>query len=222
MNTLTLVSHNLCPYVQRIAISLIEKEVPFTRRYIDLVDKPDWFKAISPMGKTPVLLVNAAPIFESVAILEYLEETLPKPLHPSDALKRAEHRSWIEVGSSVLNDIAGIYNAADKSAFDKKIQAVSEKFDELEKRLTTGPWFDGEKFGLVDVVFGPVFRYFDLFDEITDLGILTGNRKCVDWRNNLFQRASIRNAVTADFNERLRSFFLRRETYLSSLMAANV
>ena len=52
---ITLVSHLLCPFVQRAAIVLLEKGVPFTRKNIDLANKPDWFLAISPLGKVPVL-----------------------------------------------------------------------------------------------------------------------------------------------------------------------
>src|SRR5437899_2032784 len=107
MTSLTLVSHRLCPYVQRAAIALAEKGVAFERRDVDLSCKPDWFKAISPLGKTPVLLVHApqkwepvlrsrtctnngdAAIFESAVILEYLEETQANPLHPAEPLKRA-------------------------------------------------------------------------------------------------------------------------------------
>src|SRR5665647_61511 len=97
---LKLISHKLCPYVQRAVIALTEKGVPFERVDIDLADKPDWFLGISPLGKTPVLLVGEVPIFESAVILEYLEETQPGPLHPADPLRRAEHRGWIEFGSA--------------------------------------------------------------------------------------------------------------------------
>src|SRR6188474_401494 len=99
---LKLISHKLCPYVQRAAIALSEKGIPFERIDIDLANKPDWFLKISPLGKTPVLLVGDVPIFESAVILEYLEETQSKPLHPTDAVDRAEHRAWIEFGSAVL------------------------------------------------------------------------------------------------------------------------
>src|SRR4030088_1493593 len=113
---LKLISHKLCPYVQRAVIALSEKGVAFERIDIDLSNKPDWFLAISPLGKTPVLQVGDVPIFESAVILEYLEETAPKPLHPADPLRRAEHRGWIEFGSTVLNDIAGFYEAAGDAA----------------------------------------------------------------------------------------------------------
>jgi len=117
---LKLISHKLCPYVQRAVIALTEKRVAFERIDIDLVNKPDWFLAISPLGKTPVLQVGDVPIFESAVILEYLEETQPKRLHPADPVRRAEHRAWIEFGSAVLNDIAGFYAAADEATFKAK------------------------------------------------------------------------------------------------------
>src|SRR3977135_3205239 len=108
---LKLISHKRCPYVQRAVIALSEKGVPFEQIDIDLANKPDWFLAISPLGKTPVLQVGDKAIFESAVILEYLEEPQPKPLHPADPLTRAEHRGWIEFGSTVLNEIAGFYAA---------------------------------------------------------------------------------------------------------------
>src|ERR1043165_3388000 len=118
---LTLVSHPLCPYVQRAAIALAEKGVTFQRIDVDLAAKPAWFTAVSPLGKTPVLQVGNAAIFESAVILEYLEETAPKPLHPADPLRRAEHRGWIEFGSAVLNDIGSFYAAPDEATFAVRI-----------------------------------------------------------------------------------------------------
>ena len=98
---LTLVSHHLCPYVQRAAIVLAEKGVPFERRYVDLSAKPDWFSAISPLGKVPLLIIKQedgtqAVVFESAAICEYLEETQPgtstRRCSPSSAASR---QSWV-------------------------------------------------------------------------------------------------------------------------------
>src|SRR5258708_21466022 len=103
---LRLISHKLCPYVQRAVIALTEKGVAFERIDIDLANKPAWFLAISPLGKTPVLQVRDTAIFESAAILEYLEETESKPLHPADPLSRAEHRSCIAFRSAVPTLIA--------------------------------------------------------------------------------------------------------------------
>jgi glutathione S-transferase len=215
---LKLISHKLCPYVQRAVIALTEKGVTFERVDIDLASKPDWFAKISPLGKTPVLVVGEHAIFESAVILEYLEETQAHPLHPADPLRRAEHRAWIEFGSAVLNDIAGFYGAPDKAALDAKVAALQQKFARLEARVAA-PWFDGEKFSLVDAVFGPVFRYFDVFDDIADFGILAGKPKIKSWREALAGRSSVRSAVIADYPALLRDFIDRRKSYLSQLQA---
>jgi glutathione S-transferase len=217
---LKLISHKLCPYVQRAVIALTEKGVPFERIDIDLANKPDWFLKISPLGKTPVLVVGDKAIFESAVILEYLEETQANPLHPADPLERAEHRAWIEFGSAVLSDIAGFYAAKDEVTFAAKIVQLEQRFARLEERLAAAPWFDGEKFFLVDAVFGPVFRYFDTFDEIGDFGILSGKPKVARWRKSLAERPSVRSAVSADYPALLRDFIDKRQSWLSGLQAA--
>jgi glutathione S-transferase len=217
--SLKLISHKLCPYVQRAVIALTEKGVAFERVDIDLSNKPDWFLTISPLGKTPVLQVGDIPIFESAVILEYLEETQPKPLHPADPLIRAEHRSWIEFGSAVLNDIAGFYAAPDEVTFKAKTSQLAQRFARLETRVAAEPWFDGESFSLIDAVFGPVFRYFDVFDEIADFGILTEKPKLARWRNSFATRPSVRAAVSADYPARLGEFLDRRNSWLSRLRA---
>jgi glutathione S-transferase len=217
--SLRLISHKLCPYVQRAVIALTEKGVAFERFDIDLANKPDWFLAISPLGKTPVLQVGATAIFESAVILEYLEETEAKPLHLADPLRRAEHRGWIEFGSSVLNDIAGFYAAKDEATFKAKASQLETRFARLEARVAAAPWFDGESFSLVDAAFAPVFRYFDAFDEIGDFGILADKPKLARWRKSLAARPSVRSAVSADYPALLRDFIDRRNSWLSGLQA---
>src|SRR5258705_2046786 len=214
---LKLISHKLCPYVQRAVIALTEKGVAFERVDIDLANKPDWFLGVSPLGKTPVLMVGEHAIFESAVILEYLEETQEKPLHPADPLRRAEHRAFIEFGSAVLNDIAGLYSAPDEAAFKAKAGQLEARFARLETRVAAAPWFDGEHFSLVDAVFGPVFRYFDVFDTIGEFGILSGKPNLHRWRKSLAARPSVQAAVSADYLALLGDFLDRRGSLVSGL-----
>jgi glutathione S-transferase len=214
----TLISHKLCPYVQRVAIALAEKSLPFIRVDIDLAAKPDWFLAISPLGKTPVLKIGDAAIFESAVILEYLEDMCSPPLHPTDPLERADHRAWIEVSSSILNDIAGFYAAATPEIFAARTNALNDKFGYVERRLSKDPYFAGPKFSLVDSAFAPVFRYFDVFDTIADFGILEGKPKTAKWRQALRERPSVQVGAASDYATRLRAFLLTRNSRLSHLM----
>ncbi|ARE81976.1 glutathione S-transferase family protein [Roseovarius mucosus] len=213
---ITLNSHALCPYVQRIAIALVEKGVAHERRVVDLGNKPQWFLEISPLGRTPVLTVGDASLFESTAILEYLEDTQPNPLHPADPVERARHRAWIVFGAEVLDTIAGFYSARDAVTFEAKTAALRRHFTLLEDHLSEGPWFSGADFSLVDVAFGPVFRYFDVFNVIDNFEFFEGLTKVQAWSLLLAARPSVRDAVSRDYNALLRAFLLRREGVLAA------
>jgi glutathione S-transferase len=217
---LVLVSHTLCPYVQRAAIVLAEKGVPFERRDIDLTNKPGWFLKVSPLGKTPVLLVGDEAIFESAVICEYLEETALPPLHPANPLQRAHHRSWMEFGSALLNLIAAFYNAADESALLARAAEIKARLKQIEAALHEGPYFAGESFSIVDAVFGPVFRYFDVFDLIGEFGFWDGLPKVRHWRRALAMRPSVAQAVRPDYPELLVRFLVARRSALSRRVAS--
>lgn len=205
---LTLISHALCPYVQRAAIALAEKGVAYERIDIDLRNKPQWFLDVSPLGKTPLLQVGDEAIFESAVICEYLEDTVAPALHPADPLVRARHRAWIEFASGMLNDIWTLYTAQDEAGLDAAHGKLAQRFTQLEN-VVAGPYFGGERFSLVDAAFAPAFRYFELFDgAIGDLfGALP---KVAAWRAGLAGRPSVAQAVGADYHERLRVFVVEQ------------
>jgi glutathione S-transferase len=215
---LELISHHLCPYVQRAVITLLEKDIPHERTYIDLANKPDWFAAISPLGKVPLLRVEGEILFESAVICEYLDEITPGSLHPSDPLQKAKHRSWIEFGSGILNSIAGFYNAPDRKGFEAKRDELTSKFLWFEPHLSDCGYFAGERFSLVDAVYGSIFRYFDVLDPIDEFGIFADTLKVNHWRRLLQTRTSIQHAVTEDYEQRLFIFLKRRNSYLSTLI----
>ncbi len=217
---LRLVSHHLCPYVQRAAIALAEKGAVYEREYVDLAAKPEWFTRISPLGKVPLLLVDGTNVlFESAVICEYLEEVVDgPPLHPADPLERARHRGWVEVASAILNDIWGFYTAADSAALERKREDMRRKFATLEAALGEGPFFAGSAFSLVDAAFGPVFRYFDVFETFMDPRVFDDMPRLARWRRALAARPSVRDAVLADYPQRLAAFLRARNSHLTSLM----
>jgi len=226
-SALTLVSHALCPYVQRVAIVLHEKGLAFERRTIDLAHKPDWFLALSPLGKTPVLQVRGHSLFESAVICEYLDEIAMPALHPQDPLQRARHRAWMEFGSTVLNGIGAFYAAPDEALLQARAQELRSRWVQLEEALGefsgVGPYFAGPDFGMVDVVFGPVFRYFDVIDTLpgmADMGLWRDVPRVLHWRAALARRASVQQAVRADYAEGLHAFLLARGSALSRRMEA--
>jgi glutathione S-transferase len=87
--------------------------------------------------------------------------------------------------------------------------------------LGAGPYFAGDRFCIVDAVFGPVFRYFDVFDEIADFGVFRGLPKVTAWRRRLAARDSVRRAVSSRYPALLAQFIRGRGSELSRRAAAS-
>lgn len=220
-STLTLISHPLCPFVQRAAIVLLEKQVPFERINVDLSAKPAWFLAQSPIGKVPILKIQQAGgvediLFESMVICEYLEETQPGPhLYPDDPLARAKHRAWIEFGSATLGEVWGYLNAKDHATADAKAAGFKDKLARLEEVLGGGPYFAGETFRMVDAVFAPIFRYFDVLSPDIGAPFFEGFAQVSAWRTKLASRSSVIAAVAGDYAERFRQHLRQHQALLA-------
>ena len=73
----------------------------------------------------------------------------------------------------------------------------------------------GAHFSVVDAVFGPVFRYFDVLDQLGDFLFWEHTPKAAAWRAALAARPSVRRAVRPDYDTLLRSFIRQRGSALS-------
>lgn len=219
MSDLHLISHHLCPYVQRAVIVLSEKSIPHRRSYIDLADKPEWFRALSPTGRVPLLETGGRVLFESQVIAEYLDETTPGSLHPEDPLERARHRAWIEFGSDTLAAIGKLYNAPDEEAFAAAADTLRGRLERIAPEVA-GVFFAGDSFHMVDGVWGTIFRYFDTFDAIGDFGLMPAQGRMVEWRAAVAARPSVQQAPPEGYPDRLMAFLAARQSYLGALARA--
>jgi glutathione S-transferase len=220
--SLHLVSHHLCPYVQRAVIVAAEKGIALERTLIDLARKPDWFVALSPTGKVPLLRVREEGgaehvLFESAAIAEFLDETAPGRLMPEDPLARARARAFVEFASGTLSDIAGLYAAPGAEGLGAKRRDVAARLARMEAEVA-GPWFGGESFGMVDAAWGPVFRYLDAFEGLAGLWLAEGLPRVAAWRAALASRPSVAGAVAPDYPGRLAAFLRARGSHLAGLI----
>jgi len=225
MNTpkLTLISHHLCPFVQRAAIALNEQEVPFERRYIDLANKPGWFLQLSPLGKVPVLVVDDDNVlFESSVIAQYIDEITGQNLLSSETLEKYSQLAWMEFASQVIADIGRLYNADSRSSVEDARSKLEDKFQRVEQALSNGTWFAGEQFTLVDAAFAPAFRYFDVLDDLTGFDVFASTPKVARWRQALSRRPSVIAAVSDDYPERLLTFLADRDSYVGRIARTQI
>ena len=158
-------------------------------------------------------------MFERNVICEWIEETQPGPrLHPADPLLRAQHHAWMEFGSAILADLWVLETAQDAATFDTRCMTVAPKVAPVEQALDpAGPWFAGAAFSLVDAVFAPVFRYFDVFDTIADLGIFTDAPRVRALRAARAERPSVKAAVGDDYLDLLFDFLVKHQAHLLTL-----
>jgi glutathione S-transferase len=219
---LTLISHPLCPFVQRAAIVLLEKHAPFERINIDLSAKPDWFLALSPTGKVPVLRVRQADgeeaiLFESLVICEYLEETQTgASMYPDDPLLRARQRAWIEFATQTMAEGWQFLHSIDATTAEARRTTFRDRLQKLEAELGSGPYFAGADFGMVDAVYAPLFRYFAIIDPIAAQPIFEGLPRVSAWRTALAARPSVRNAVGADYADRFRDHLRQHGSFFAA------
>ena len=219
----TLISHHLCPFVQRAAIALNEKRVEYERKNIDLNNKPDWFLELSPLGKVPILVVDDETVlFESSVIAQYVNEITGGDLLSADTEEKYRQLAWMEFASQTIGSVGRLYSANGDDEFDHARSVFEEKLRRIEEALSDGPWFSGNDFSLVDAAFAPVFRYFDLIDELTGIDFFARTPKVAAWRTALQQRPSVIGAVGDDYQERLRAFFADRNSVIGRLVQATV
>src|SRR3984957_14586811 len=152
MTKYLLVSFKTCPWVQRAAIVLREKNIPFEFRHIEPDNRPDWFLAISPHKKVPVLRIDdKVSLFESNAIAEYLDETIAPRLHPEDPVLRAVNRAWTDYLPTFADAVTATAYAGTEADYNKAAEKIPVAIERLEKALEkqgAGPFFNGAKFSL--------------------------------------------------------------------------
>lgn len=205
-------------------IVLRAKEIPFEVTYIDLTNKPDWFLAISPHGKVPVLRVDDVPLFESNAIAEYLEEAEPPYLHPEDLVARARNRAWTDFLTTFTGGLSGIYYARNTDDRDKRMDTARQRLGKLEEALgergNEGPFFNGPALSLVDAGYAPFLQRFLYVDQWLETSLLEEFPLVNAWASALVSSEVVRGSVPENFFETFRAGMKRRGFYVGEMMEA--
>jgi glutathione S-transferase len=218
-----LVSFKTCPWVQRAAIVLREKSVPFEFRHIESDNRPDWFLAISPHKKVPVLRIDdTVSLFESNAINEYLDEAIAPRLHPDDPVLRAINRAWTDYVPTFAEYVTGMAYADDEAGYRKCAEKIPLAFERVEGALEkqgAGPLFNGAKYSLVDAAYAPFLQRYFFLDRIRPIGLIGQYPRLKAWADTLLARPSTHSFPEAEFEELYRLNVKRRKKWLSQFVA---
>jgi glutathione S-transferase len=222
-----LCSFKTCPWVQRAAIVLRAKNVPYEITYIDRNKRPDWFLAVSPHSKVPVLLVDdKEALFESNAIAEYLDETAAPRLHPEDPLARARNRAWTDYVTTFASAISTTAYSDSEEEFAtraaKITEPVSKLNDALGKRGNAGPYFNGPKFSLVDAAYAPFLQRYTFMDRIKPLGIIEKFPHLTAWRDALLAAPAVKASTVPNIEAVWQEGLIVRKRWLKKYVSESV
>ncbi len=106
MAKLVLYDFPVSTHARKVRMVMAEKGIAYDKINVDLrageQKRPEYLK-LNPHGHVPTLVVDGTPLYESTAIVEYLEETHPSPpILPKDPLERARARMIEEVIDSAF------------------------------------------------------------------------------------------------------------------------
>ncbi|WP_182913961.1 glutathione S-transferase family protein [Sphingobium terrigena] len=204
---LVLHGHPVSNYFNAARAALIEKGADFTVVPTRAAQE-DAFLAQSAMGKIPYLRTPHGCIAETVAILEYVEDTVPGvSLYPAGAFERARARQVINivqvyVEASLRSLYPGVFmggaNAPEAIAAVRPV--VDRAMRALSHLVTPAPFLMGGQLTHADLF---TFHHFDLGERVMQFTYGTSLIDAVpglrDWHATLAARPSIRT-VLADFH----------------------
>ncbi len=222
-----LCSFKTCPWVQRAAIVLRAKNVPYEITYIDRDHRPDWFRAISPHSKVPVLQIDGKDaLFESNAIAEYLDETVAPRLHPEDPLARARNRAWTDYVTTFASAISNTAYADSEEEFAARTAKISDPFSKLDAALAmrgnAGPYFNGPKFSLVDAAYAPFLQRYTFMDRIKPLGMIEKFPQLMAWRDALQAAPAVRASTVPNIEAVWQEGLILRKRWLKKFVPESV
>ncbi|MGL6262257.1 glutathione S-transferase family protein [Vibrio sp. WXL103] len=211
-----IISFTICPFVQRVTAALEARQLPYQIEYISLRDKPQWFLDISPNGQVPVMVTESGvALFESDAIVEYIEDQYgalePEVSHEQRALDRA----WSYLGSKHYLPQCGAMSSKDQTTFEQRVAKLRVAFNKAEQQLSgQSRFFKSDMLSNVDIAWLPLLHRAAIVEQHSGYDLLCGLPKVQAWQTQLLQTGLAEKSVSNDFEARFIDFYLTN-TYLA-------
>ena len=165
-----IISLKICPFVQRVIAMLEAKKLPYDVEYINFDQPPTWFADLSPNQQVPVLLTYSdEALFESEAIMEYLDEIAP-PLETNTTPEiRAHDRAWSYMASNQYMPQCRAMQSQTLSDLTQRQTQLNKTWQKIESQLPNVDFFKGHHLSNVDIAWLPLLHRFALIEQHTGL-----------------------------------------------------
>jgi glutathione S-transferase len=210
-----IVSFKICPFVQRVTALLEAKNVPYKIEYISLSNKPQWFIDISPTGQVPLLITEeGTALFESDAIVEYIDETTSPLAADITPVQRAIDRAWSYQATKHYLVQCSTMQSADQETLVERSEKLNKSFEKAEKQLGDGPFFNGKTMGNVDIAWLPLLHRAMIVEQHSGYDFIADYPKVKAWQAAMAKTGIAEKSVPADFDEAFSNFYLADRTFL--------
>lgn len=200
---LKLITKRACPFAQRTRIVLNLLKLAPEIIEVDVYDKPEWFGAISPLGKVPVLVHKGAALFESTAINEYLVEVFGahSGLVSADPVERARMRAWIQFDETALAPaFYRLLLEQDPAAQVGRRAVYEDRLGVLETHLAAdpGPFLLGARPTLGDITLYTHLTRLPLLQRERDVGGRSAESALMRWMGAIAALPGVLSAAPSE------------------------
>lgn len=211
------VSFKICPFVQRVIALLEAKKIPYEIEFINLNNKPRWFLDISLNGQVPILIAESGQtLFESDAIVEYLDDIYPPIETDVSHEQRAVDRAWSYQASKHYLVQCSAQRSADKETLAERTEKLGKAFAKAEKVLGDGPYFKGESLSNVDIAWLPLLHRAAIINIHSCYDFIGMYPKVKAWQSEMMSTGLAEKSVSEDFVEAFSDFYLSDNTFLGA------
>ncbi len=182
---LTLYGFAPSTYVRTARLACVDKGVPHQLAPLDF--KAPSHLALHPFGKMPVLEHGDVRLFETAAILDYVDGTFDGPSRtPSAPLGRARMRQWMSAAADVLYPTVVGAMLVDGGPDEAAVANARERLAVLDRALDGARFLAGDALSLADVYVLPMVTF--AASQPAGPTILDGLDRLSRWRESLEER----------------------------------
>lgn len=202
--TLTLHSHPLASFCQKVLIALYENGTPFDAAFVDLGDAAarERFMTLSPLGLMPVLVDSSRgeTIAETSIIIDYLDQYFPGPVRllPDDrdsarAVRAADRFYDLHVQDpmqTIVIDRLRPEGQTDPLGVAQARQKLTTVYGMIDKAMAGRVWAAGETFSMADCAAAPALFYAEKVQRFE-----VGQTTLAAYHARLMARPSVARAI---------------------------
>lgn len=210
-----IMSFKICPFVQRVTALLELKGADYDIEYINLSNKPQWFLDASPNGQVPILITDDGRVlFESDAIVEYIDEAIGKPILSSDPIRKAQERAWSYLATKHYLVQCSAQRSSEAGILKERVAKLNVAFSKIESQLGDMPFIGGDTMGMIDVAWTTLLHRTAIVDRCSGYDFLADFPRAQLWRSAVMATGIPQASVSNDFEDRFTAFYLAESTYL--------